>query len=702
MQGCAGSGKSAVMLHKISNYLYNHKNDKDNPAKYLKIITPSPYLQALYSDLSKILHLNEVEYCTIEEYYVKLLKNYNKDFEIKTKITDEKRINEEIVAYIYEEGWEELKKYIEQDLIDLDANKYIDDKNIGNSWLKIHNIISAKILDELFLHDRTSQDNGRELLAFFREYVRGECAEYNRNDISNNRYIDKIYDYLLNVKEHSKGDSIKKMVNTADETSIKDSIIKINDFEKEILNDYAKKELKNRYELKIEFSVNTEEYSNVQNEKTIRINSIINSFNVENLMVNKDFLINDVIKNKDIIEVLNKIELHKEFNDSSIIAIMDDLLKENINYNSSKKEYFRTLLMIYIKTDFLYLIEYVVEKFLKNIYEYFDSQYENHIYRYKLFLYLNLAYEYYGTKNFDKYISIDEAQDYSPNEINLLKLVLGNNCNIDVFGDLNQVIQNYRYIKNWNLLKFVNKDDIYSLNYSYRNTEEIIDFTNNKVQMNIKSLPIHDEKVRTFDIFVKAIDEFYDYVVNNNNPDDKSKQTYAIIVSKETDMDEFKEKIKSILLIDSLDEFSFESVDFEKISVIDVFTAKGLEFSSVLVIDDGLSKNQLYVALTRAEKSLFYCNTIMEKNFEKQDQLSALISIMNKYDKAISLNQLYKEYEIVIGKNVSYGVKGGIRKNIEMHSSDSKCYNAKEEDLFYKSSRGKWGLRKNKKKETNF
>lgn len=79
------------------------------------------------------------------------------------------------------------------------------------------------------------------------------------------------------------------------------------------------------------------------------------------------------------------------------------------------------------------------------------------------------------------------------------------------------------------------------------------------------------------------------------------------------------------------------------------------------------------------------------------NQLDIIINIIKAQPKLIiDYATLYKEYEDYCGLILTPGQKGGIRKNIQTHSSDCSSYNTKNQDLFYSVEglgKGVWGLR---------
>ena len=72
LQGCAGSGKTMVMLHRLSYLMYNNEDIK--PRDVL-VITPSNSFNAFIDELAEILELERVKTLTAYEYFLQVLKN---------------------------------------------------------------------------------------------------------------------------------------------------------------------------------------------------------------------------------------------------------------------------------------------------------------------------------------------------------------------------------------------------------------------------------------------------------------------------------------------------------------------------------------------------------------------------------------------------------------------------------------------------
>ena len=96
LQGCAGSGKTMVMLHRLSYLMYNNEDIK--PRDVL-IITPSNSFNAFIDELAEILELERVRTTTAYEYFLQVLKNEKID--LTDKIDPAQKENIEYLEYLY-------------------------------------------------------------------------------------------------------------------------------------------------------------------------------------------------------------------------------------------------------------------------------------------------------------------------------------------------------------------------------------------------------------------------------------------------------------------------------------------------------------------------------------------------------------------------------------------------------------------------
>ncbi|GAA0771696.1 RNA polymerase recycling motor HelD [Clostridium subterminale] len=227
--------------------------------------------------------------------------------------------------------------------------------------------------------------------------------------------------------------------------------------------------------------------------------------------------------------------------------------------------------------------------------------------------YLQLKLEGVGEENYIHTV-IDEAQDYSLMQFNVLKEISKNNS-MTIVGDLGQGIYNYKGINSWEGLieKVFNEDATYiTLSQSYRSTVEIIEFANKvlaKQELNIKpALPIlrHGDKPRVIYAEeheeIRIIDSLLEEIYSKN------KKTVAIICKTYKECKELHKILKkqSKYKWEMIEE-SQNKLDINNV-VIPSYMTKGLEFDATIVYncneniykDEVLDKKLLYVALTRA------------------------------------------------------------------------------------------------------
>ncbi len=199
-----------------------------------------------------------------------------------------------------------------------------------------------------------------------------------------------------------------------------------------------------------------------------------------------------------------------------------------------------------------------------------------------------------------KHVVIDEAQDYTLSEIELIKKMFPEAA-FTILGDDNQNINlcdNSKVIDYKSLFKTYKYIE---LTKTYRSTEEITEYSNKVLGLsNVCAVRNNNgEKVEVLDLSIDNLKK----CINES----KYKKT-AIITDNMKKAKELYKRLndKNIQLID------FDTDVFEKdIFIIPSYLAKGLEFEYVIIYneDEYVNKKLYYVALTRAQHKL----TILQK-----------------------------------------------------------------------------------------
>lgn len=113
VQGCAGSGKTMILLHRLSVLAYNNR---EWDLSRVKIITPNRTFNMHINALSEELGLGNIERCSVEEYYISLIHQFNKAVETGTEVHSEMLLDNKFLEEVYSLDF--------MDKIHLDYEKY--------------------------------------------------------------------------------------------------------------------------------------------------------------------------------------------------------------------------------------------------------------------------------------------------------------------------------------------------------------------------------------------------------------------------------------------------------------------------------------------------------------------------------------------------------------------------------------------------
>lgn len=224
-----------------------------------------------------------------------------------------------------------------------------------------------------------------------------------------------------------------------------------------------------------------------------------------------------------------------------------------------------------------------------------------------------LSILYNGTAGYEKYkhIVIDEAQDYSLFQFDVMKTLFSKST-FSIFGDLAQAIYSYRSISSWEELKnniFGEKCEILNMLKSYRTTKEITDASNYV----LRSLNLSEANpvIRTGEnIKIEENDnnrEEY-YLSKINDYVKKGYKSVGIICKDNKEIQGVKTIFDKLHL--PYNYVTSSDIDYNGgISILTSYLAKGLEFDAVIINDASevkydsnseIDMHLLYVAMTRA------------------------------------------------------------------------------------------------------
>lgn len=610
VQGCAGSGKTMVLLHRLSYLLFNNELDINK----IKIITPNENFNMFVNELANELSLNKIKKMSLIEYYIFILSKYNIQLK-KVEIENEDNVDSQFLNYIYSTSfYDQIIKFHEKYFIEIleqikkSSNELNDDEqfNFLINLSKLSDIFKMKIQFENAIE---SSKKIHDSLIRQKNKLQAILRENNFNNTLTDEVLEEMYKIIF--VEYDMWKKEKSLISKYEEEY---GLLK-----KQKINDQNKKNAKilkwhnkDRKILENKIEIIIEKIKNLKNKKNLNKLFLKSQLNrVSKKYEFKVSIYNEYIKNlnNELLKIENECNLKiKNSNDIikmfetkfsqlfgfDIQSINHENLISNIRYyceiiiETKKKQLPKNILNSYIEIVAIISKINSIDFYRKYILKWLKSNYPNiineRLVNYKFYYYIILICSYlcYGcVENSDMYIHVDEGQDLSSLEYSLIKKV-NKDVILNVYGDIKQNINNYGII-NWNDVMSIK--NVYFLEENYRNSYQINQFCNYYFNSNIQTFGLDRTEVTSI--------ELHDVIekLNGNNPG-----RTALILSK-----------NNTKFIEKLEMFGVARANLNKKSFYTVSEAKGLEFETVIVITHHMTENEKYIAFTRALDKLYIC-----------------------------------------------------------------------------------------------
>lgn len=540
VQGVAGSGKTMIMLHRLSYILYN--NEKLKPSDVL-VITPSDSFNDFIDELSAILELEKVKTYTLNGYFLKLLKNAGVD--VADKIDYCQPVPQELLNYVYSE-------------------KFTAD--IKSRLLKIYDGV-------------------------FGLFASSECAQFSENLAAACEMQEKQYTFIKNtglrvrrcilgeIKEKPDGGlyytkQFRNMFNCVQD--VKEFLQLLSDgrmgnyafFYRQLLSFYKSLKFLRRYSQKICLAA-------------------VDDLNALSETVDKE--ISDLRRYKrrigetEVLTYPDRIEkreqLKKETEDAirAVQRIADGFLPVYDFADVVRADGFLSGIG---KCENVYgVVRFFYRETVKKIKTRFGMS-TSKLCRFDPFALCLLAAELgFSLSPQFGFVFVDEAQDISPAEYAVLRTVNGRAA-FNIFGDLKQNMTPYRGIKSWEEIGY----KVYNLNLNYRNTNQIVEYVSGNLGIDMRAIGADGSEVEIID--ERSATKYL-----------SDKNGLRAVITSESGYGKYLRKSYNSVR-------DTGRISKSKINILTVYESKGLEFTAVAVADSDMSDNEKYIAYTRALKYL--------------------------------------------------------------------------------------------------
>ncbi|MBE5744538.1 MAG: hypothetical protein E7355_00160 [Clostridiales bacterium] len=543
LQGCAGSGKTMVMLHRLSYLMYN--NDNIKPRDVL-VITPSNSFNSFIDELAEILQLERVKTTTAQDYFLQVLKNAGID--IADKIDFSQRETTEYLGYVY-------------------SSQFVNDvhKKLDKVFDSLYGLFTASECQD-FIED-ILQDCKIQLSAYegiknasmrVRRAVLGEIKERKEGGLYYTKPFRALMNGILDIQDFLGGTLQSENAKSPDY------------FYRQMTSFYKSASFvaKNTQRIVDEACVSLEELKISLEKEIVDLRRYKQRIGSVEILTYADRIARreEVIKEVD--AVLQKVQDIAE-NNTAFAEFYRYLRGEKVFCEIGEGNGFIDVVR--------YFYRETVKKYKGKFHLTAKSMYPTDAYALCVIcdgLTDRLSPVY-------SYVFVDEAQDVSSCEYALLRRI-NKKAAFNVFGDLAQNVTPWRGVKAWD--NVFPDFETYTLNQNYRNTNQIVDFVASNLRLDMESIGFDGPPV-TY-VSAREINGFF-----------KNKKGLKAIICAAERKEELMRKAYNDLSLKG-------TLSRTKINIMTVYESKGLEFSSVAVLPDGLSSSEQYIAYTRALKDL--------------------------------------------------------------------------------------------------
>lgn len=538
LQGCAGSGKTMVLLHRLSYLMYN--NEELSPRDVL-VITPSRSFNSFIDELAQVLELEKVRTVTLQDYFLQVLAAAGVD--ISDHLNGAKE-NEEYLAYIYSEDFPAAVQKVLEKTYDGIYGLFASDECRD---------FAARILSDC-REQTEAYTRIKNASLRLRRTVLGEIKE---DAEGNPRYTRPFRDFMNDVMQ------IEDFLRMGVEEGVKKSQAY---FYRQLSLFYrSAAHVARHYEEIVAESLEAIEGLRSDLEKEIR------DLQRYRLRVGgkEEYVYADRIRAR---ETLRE-ESRAVEEDVRVIGEHCGAFVEFFRVLQGE----RNLVDIGKCSDNLELVRYFYRRTIKNVKTRYGMT-EKGLYASDVYALLCVL-DQLGQDLFPHFslVFVDEGQDISPCEYRLLRRI-NKGAAFNVYGDLKQNITPWRGVVDW--ADALPDAPVYRLDQNYRNTNQIVEFVGGYIDADMRAIGFDGAPVAR--ISVRDIGGFL-----------KDVEGIRAVIAAEKEIPMLKRSTYNVLSETGV-------LSKKKINLLSVYESKGLEFAGVAVYDKGMSENERYIAFTRA------------------------------------------------------------------------------------------------------
>ena len=657
VQGCAGSGKSMIMIHRLPIVIYDNPNSLDRNNMY--IITPSITYIQMANNMRIDLEVEDLKMGTLRQYYDYALGKYRCKPEVYGMIRPDIKLDETELKYIYskkciDDITNKIEQIIENGEIDLEKGYLIfglaADNDMRPSFLPADRIRKniLKIQSLIDVNDAHLREFHRNIYSLLKQMDDFARMLENQKEIVQRGVLREFVKVEKKLAELKK--KIEKMANPESRSSDYKSYVDAIQFEQKKMEELIETKDIVAFEDDYYFAYLKEKAGMIR--KFISFYAIVKEERMEMSLDEQYYVIGKrnflcASCEKILSEIVQLEDPYEEYTNSNILSgyrklsqCYDKILGSNDLF--LPQDYVQCLL----QTNAFYsdAIENTVQKvylsIMKGLGQESDQKGRLNALECSPYLYLQILFLFYGVPNDVKesLITIDEAQNIEPEELRLIKSINGDQLVLNLFGDVRQHVEGSKGIDDWSEIAQIADFKIEYLKENYRNARQITEFCNKRFGLQMRAINLDGTGVHQLQREV----ELKESLLNIFQKPQKIGLSCIIVKDKDE-----AQVIKDLAghFEARIHDMTSEVVELQKMkwNLVTVEQAKGLEFETVFAITGRMSENEKYIAYTRALDELYI------------------------YDQKISIVAFHKN--VVENKEQMNGESKGIRRKRVKRSS---------------------------------
>lgn len=631
VQGCAGSGKSMIMLHRLPVVLFD--NQKTLSRSSLYVITPSETYIQMARNMMADLEISDIPMGTIENYFDRVLGRYGihpkdeKDPNYYGELKSYIPLSEEQAAYVYsEECIADIRKNM-QEMIDYGLSQesvsaYLDSvlagsdvKNASSFYGKLQ-----RIQVNLSQYTNRDRDDSRNFINKIRQLLK-IADELQRSLRSwehdlRRKLSSRIRNYKNDLRVKTAQSDYPRMKQPWNAKQRQQILADIEILKERI---QANEETLDR--------LDTGDYSEVLNGVADQLVDAMKGFEY----VQRDISVIDRTQLIRLQEESGKlsavcktaasqlIRITEPFTcDSGAVPLAARQLKEaafalddsHVSLFSDEETgklndtlaYYSKIADVMAHTAYFQIMEKLGQKPA--------PKEKPTALSCSPYLYTQIMYQFRGAPNEagEQLITIDEAQTLTPVEMRLIRNVNGSRVVLNLFGDVHQHIEGTKGVDRWGDLNSDRNFRIMELNENYRNAREITEFCNKTFRLNMQAINTSGNgvhKIGSLDRLLQEMIELFSRPLGNGSGYN------CIIVKNSAEAESLRSHLEEYA--SRMNDMTGQQVDLDirKWNLMTGSQAKGLEFSTVIAISGRMSRNEKYITYTRAMSELYVYDQVL-------------------------------------------------------------------------------------------